>query len=282
MTSMTRGGPVSLLLLAVVLVAGLAQAGAAQTLTIADRVHSKELSTQALLADPAAQTITVSGPVYHRPMTYRAIPVADLLKGLQIGDDDYIQARATDNFSVGIPARLLKGGQGAAAEAFLAIEDPKTPWPAIPGKTDGPSAGPFFLVWRIDGKADVSSEYWAYHLAALTAVDSPYKRWPALAVANSVPATDPVRRGLDRFVAFCLPCHRFAGAGEGTQGPDLATPMNPVDYIRPEVLHQLIRNSASVRAWPAQTMSAFSPETLPDEDINAIIAWLAYKKAERK
>ncbi|WP_139374184.1 cytochrome c [Enhydrobacter aerosaccus] len=267
----------------IALAAGFVCSAQAQTLTLADRQASKTFALQVLLADPAVRQVTIAeDPVYHRSMTYRAIPMADFLKGLTIGDDDYVQARAVDNFSVSIPARLLKGGAGSDARAYLAIDDPASPWPPLPGKADGKSAGPFSIVWQIGGKADVSSEYWAYQLVALTVTDSPFKRWPGLAVADSVPAADPIRRGLDRFVVVCMACHRFGGAGEADQGPDLAVPMNPVDYFKPEALRKLLRDPASVRTWPEQKMPAFGPDTLPDDDIDAIVAWLAYKARERK
>ncbi len=272
-----------MILLVIALVAGFVCSARAQTLTLADRQGSKEYGVQALLADPAVREITIANDlVYRRAMTYRAIPIAHLLKKLAASDDDYVQARATDNFSVSIPARLLKNGATADAEAFLAIEDPKTPWPPLPGNKQKRSAGPFSIVWCVRGKADISAEYWAYQLAALTVTDSPFKRWPSLAVAENVPAADPVRRGLDRFVAVCMACHRFGGAGEGEQGPDLATPMNPVDYFKPEALRKLLRDPASVRHWPEQKMPAFGPDALPDDDIDAIVAWLSYKAKERR
>ena len=86
---------------------------------------------------------------------------------------------------------------------------------------------------------------------------------------------------LDRFVAVCMACHRFAGAGEGTQGPDLAQPMNPLDYFQPAALRKLLRDPKSVRDWPEQKMPAFSEESLSDTDIDAIVAWLAYKAGKR-
>jgi mono/diheme cytochrome c family protein len=96
-----------------------------------------------------------------------------------------------------------------------------------------------------------------------------------------VPAGDPIRHGLDRFVAICMACHKFNGAGEGTQGPDLATPMNPVDYFKPDALRKLLRDPKSLRTWPDQKMPAFDTASLPDTDIDAIVAWLAYKARHR-
>jgi len=271
------------LLLALALVAGLGcfigGESQAQTpsLTITDRSASRTLSRAELLADRRLQTVAIAyDPVYRRPMTYRAIAVADLLKGAGIGNDDHVQARAYDNFSISIPADLLMATPPSGPEAFLAIEDPAAPWPAIPGTTKG-SAGPFYIVWRGGTRAEISSEYWAYHLATLTVTDSPFKRWPGLAVAADVSAGDPIRRGLDRFVAVCMACHRFNGEGEGEQGPDLARPMNPVDYFQPAILKKYLRNPSSVRTWPEQKMPAFDQDNLSDADIDAIVAWLTYK-----
>jgi mono/diheme cytochrome c family protein len=276
------------LLLAFALAAGFAclhgpQAKAqTPTLTVADRGMSRTVSRVALLADPRLQDVTIAyDPVYRRAMTYRAIAISEFLKGVRIGDDDYVQARADDNFSVSIPADLLMRAASTGAEAFLAVEDPAQPWPAIPGTTKG-SAGSFYIVWHGGTRSEISSEYWAYHLAALTIADSPFKRWPGLAVAADVPASDPIRRGLDRFVAVCMACHRFNGEGEGEQGPDLARPMNPVDYFQPTAFKKYLRNPSSVRTWPEQKMPAFDETNLSDADIDAIIAWLAYKAQKRR
>jgi mono/diheme cytochrome c family protein len=259
---------------------GLALAASAQgqTLTLADRAKKTALSRDALLARPDAQDVTIGrDPVYGRTMTYRAVPAAALLKELAVGADDYVQARATDDFSVSIPARLLAAPPGGPVEAFVAIETADAPWPTLPGAAKKGSAGPFYIVWRASTPAGLSGEYWAYHLAALTVGDSPFARWPQLQVAAEVPATNPVRHGLDRFVAVCMACHRFDGAGEGTMGPDLARPLNPVDWFQPAALRKFIRDPKSVRDWPDAKMPASSPESLSDGDIDAIVAWLQYK-----
>ena len=254
---------------------------AAQTLSLADRHSTKRYTVHELLSDPATRDVTVDDVVYHRTMTYRAIPTAELLKRVTVDDDDYVQARATDNFSIAIPVRLLELAT-PDTEAFVAIESPAAPWPALPRDKERKSAGPFYIVWRIGGAAKISSEYWAYKLAALTVTDSPIKRWPGLGVEASVPAADPIRRGLDRFVAVCMACHRFDGEGESTQGPDLGMPMNPVDYLQPDAFRKLLRDPASVRHWPDQKMPAFPADALSDADIDAIVAWFSYKARRRR
>jgi len=249
---------------------------------ITDRAGTRTLTRSELLIDPRLRTVSIAhDPVYRRPMIYQAIAIADLFKGARIGSDDYGQARAVDNFSIGIPAALLLAAAPAGAEAFLAVEDPARPWPASPGVAQG-SAGPFYIVWRGGTRAEISSEYWAYHLAALTVTDSPYRRWPGLAVSADVPAADPIRRGLDRYVAVCLACHRFNGEGEGEQGPDLGRPMNPVDYLQLPALRKLLRDPKSVRTWPDLKMPAFDEAALSDSDIDAIVSWLAYKAQQRR
>ena len=246
-------------------------------LTVSDHDATKTFRQQDLLSNPALRNVTIADPVYQRSMTYRALPAADLLKGLKIGTDDYVQARATDNYSIGIPARLLVAPAPTSAEAYIAVEDPAAPWPPLPNRAERSSAGPFFLIWRLAPGARISSEYWAYKLAALAVTDGPLKRWPGLAVGADIPATDPIRTGLDRYVELCIACHRFKGEGEGDQGPDLGQPLNPVEYLKIPALKQLIRSPSSVRKWPEQKMPGFDASKLSDADLDAVIAWLAYK-----
>lgn len=249
--------------------------GQSASLTIFSREDSKTYSAHDLLADPSVRDLNISyDPIYRGPRVYRVVPMERLLKDVNVDVDDYVQVRATDNFSASIPAALLKPATTTGTEAFLAIENPAVPWPAIPGKQG--SAGPFFIVWQ-STKAPVGRTYWVYRVAALTVTDSPYKRWPNLGI-GALPASDLAWRGRDRFVALCMACHRFNGDGEADAGPDLAKPMNPVEYFQPFALKRLLRNPSSVRSWPAQKMPAFDEATLSDADLDAILAWLAYKR----
>lgn len=245
-------------------------------LTIADKQGSRTYSKRDLLSNPRLQDISVGhDPVYRGPKTYRALPMAELLKGVTAGHDEYFQVRATDNYSASIPAPLLKPAVKPDTEAFLAIENPSGAWPAIPGKTG--NAGPFYIVWQSTG-APVPRTYWVYRVAAFAVTDSPYKRFPNLGIRDALPASSPVWRGRDRFVALCMACHRFKGDGEGEAGPDLGMPMNPVEYLQLPAHKALIRNPSSVRTWPGQKMPGFDESQLSEADLDAIIAWLTYKK----
>jgi mono/diheme cytochrome c family protein len=246
------------------------------TLIVSDGKAEHAYTSLALLANPNAQQVTLaSDPVYRRAMTYRAVPVAVLLRDASPGPDAYVQIRAVDGFSVSVPARLLTESAMGDPEALLAVEPPDSPWPRLPGQTAG--AGPFYVIWRNAKAGALSSEFWAYRVASLTVVASPLERWPGLAVEASVPASDPIRRGQDRFVAVCMGCHRFNGEGDSVLGPDLGRPMNPVDYFRPSALRQYLRDPASLRTWPERKMPAFDKDALSDADIDAVIAWLSYK-----
>jgi hypothetical protein len=50
------------------------------------------------------------------------------------------------------------------AMPWVAVEDPAHPWPHLRGKTV--SAGPFYLVWQDPERVRISTEQWAYALAA--------------------------------------------------------------------------------------------------------------------
>jgi mono/diheme cytochrome c family protein len=73
-----------------------------------------------------------------------------------------------------------------------------------------------------------------------------------------------------------MPCHKLNGAGASDVGPDLNRPMNPTEYMTPTGLHALIRDPKSVRTWPEQRMSGFSPAAVSDAEIDEIIAYLKH------
>lgn len=230
---------------------------------------SREFTSEELLAWPEAAVLELPhDPAYGRAMTYRAVPLRALLPALAADAADTIETRATDGFVAQIPRMLTE----AAAVPWVAVEDPAHPWPPMPGKRG--SAGPFYLVWQNPERADISPEQWTYALAALTAVASPARRWPAIAVDASVAADAPARRGQAVFIANCLPCHRLGGSGEGMVGPDLLRPMPATAYLTEAGLRALIRNPAAVRTWPSRLMPGFGATAITDADINAVIAYL--------
>jgi mono/diheme cytochrome c family protein len=78
------------------------------------------------------------------------------------------------------------------------------------------------------------------------------------------------------FATNCLPCHRLNGGGAGEMGPDLGWPMNATEYLTDQGLRALVRDPKSVRAWPLQQMPGFGADTLPEADLDALIAYLRH------
>ena len=241
------------------------------TLTMGTGV--RRFTTAELLGRPDAVQLTIPGDVsYGRAMKYRAVP---LLRLVSVGPAfDTIEARAADGFVSQIPLALVEKGELGGARAWIAIEDPVAPWPALPGKTS--SAGPFYLVWENPERSAIGSEQWPYQLASLAEVESPAHRWPQMVVASSLPADELARRGQGVFTTQCLPCHQMKGAGAATMGPDLGRPMSPLQYLTAKGLRSLIRDPRTVRTWPQQQMPAFSETMISEADLDAIVAYLAY------
>ncbi|RQT34692.1 cytochrome c [Burkholderia contaminans] len=267
----------SLLLLTVCLIGQ--RASAQSALELETDGTARALTRQTLLARPDAADIHVPRDIaYGKPMTFRAVPFADLL-GDRLPADGVLETRAADGFAAQLPLELVRRRTPAGAVPWLAIEDPAHPWPKLPGKQV--SAGPFYLVWLGPDASSVRGEQWPYQIVRITIESSPLARWPSLAVDAALPANDPARAGQRLFVTQCLACHRIDGAGSSHAGPDLNAPMNPVDYFQPAALRRYIRNPASVRDWPGRSMPAFPPDQLSDRELDQIVAYLAYM-ARRK
>ncbi|MCA8153743.1 cytochrome c [Burkholderia contaminans] len=267
----------SLLLLTVCLIGQ--RASAQSALELETDGTARALTRQTLLARPDAADIHVPRDIaYGKPMTFRAVPFADLL-GDRLPANGVLETRAADGFAAQLPLELVRRRTPAGAVPWLAIEDPVHPWPKLPGKQV--SAGPFYLVWLGPDASSVRGEQWPYQIVRITIESSPLARWPSLAVDATLPANDPARAGQRLFVTQCLACHRLDGAGSSHAGPDLNAPMNPVDYFQPAALRRYIRNPASVRDWPGRSMPAFPPDQLSDRELDQIVAYLAYM-ARRK
>jgi len=249
----------------------------AQSLTIEDRDGKKTLALPELLARNPRE-ITLNDAIYKKSMTYRAVPMAEVLRDAKMAADDYVTARAADGFEVAIPGRLLKSSNPQQVEAFLAIQDPASPWPAMPDSLDKSTAGPLYIVWRVTAPGYVSRDYWSAQLAGLKVIDSPLKRWPGLDVAPSVPPADRIRTGLDRYVALCLTCHKVNGVGGSgaAAGTDLAAPRNVTELMDVATIKKFIRNPKGVR--PDSKMPKFDDAALSEDDMDALIAYLAHLK----
>lgn len=226
-------------------------------------------TSAALLAHPQAEDIRIPADVaYQRAMHYRAVPLAALLEGVAAGD--HLQAVALDGFAAELAAAPLLAGQGA--RAWLAVEDPAQPWPALAqGK---PSAGPFYLVWQHPEAAQIGPEQWPFQVARIRLLEPLAQRFPALLPAAG--ASAEVQAGFAQFQKHCLACHRLNGAGDSQFGPDLNIPHNPTEYFGPGFLALYIRNPQSLRRWPQGRMPGFSQSVISDNQLDQLIGYLRH------
>ncbi|VVP66545.1 hypothetical protein PS910_00014 [Pseudomonas fluorescens] len=237
---------------------------------------TRQWQTETLLAHPQARDISIAHDVtYKRPMQYRAVPLSALLEG--VSDSDHLQAVALDGFAAEMPAAPLL--QAGPARAWLAIEDPAHPWPAL-GKGK-PSAGPFYLVWTDPQASGIRPEQWPFQVASIRRLAAVAQRFPALLPAPGLAKDDPIRQGFALFQQNCLACHRLNGAGDAQLGPDLNVPHNPTEYFQPGYLRAFIRDPQSLRRWPQAKMPGFGVDVLSDAQLDALIGYLGHMAGRR-
>ncbi len=250
---------------------------AAAQLTVELDHASKTWQTAELLKHPDAQTVQIVDDVsYKRAMTYRAVPLAVLLPDLD--PQSHLQAVALDGFAAELAAAPLLEKRGA--RAWLAVEDPADPWPALaPGK---PSAGPFYLVWTDPQTGHISPEQWPFQVAVIKQLKGVAERFPALLPDPKLAADDPINQGFALFQKNCLACHRLNGAGDAQVGPDLNIPYNPTEYFGGDFLKRYIRDPQSLRHWPQAKMPGFAANVLPDSELELLVGYLKHMSGRKQ
>ncbi|KTC62889.1 cytochrome C [Pseudomonas fluorescens ABAC62] len=255
----------------------LALPAAAAQLTIELDHTRKTWQSVDLLKHPDAQTVQVIDDVsYKRTMTYRAVPLAKLLPGL--APHSHLQAVALDGFAAELAAAPLLEQHGA--RAWLAVEDPAMPWPALAeGK---PSAGPFYLVWTNPQAGHISPEQWPFQIATIKQLKTVAERFPTLLPDPKLAPNDPVNQGFALFQKNCLACHRLNGGGDAQVGPDLNTPYSPTEYFGADFLKRYIRDPQSLRHWPQAKMPAFAASVLPDSELDLLVGYLKHMAGRKQ
>lgn len=236
--------------------------------------HKRIWSSAQLLAHPQARHIEIIEDVsYKRSMSYRALPLAALLDGVQPGD--HLQALALDGFAAELPAATLLNQSGA--QAWLAVEDPLLPWPPLaPGKH---SAGPFYLVWQNPAASHIGPEQWPFQVVRIRKLAAVAERFPQLLPAADAPAQ--VHAGLLQYQKHCMACHRLNTAGDSQFGPDLNVPHNPTEYFAAGFLHSYIRNPQHLRHWPQGRMPGFAEALLSDAELAQLLDYLRHMSGRK-
>ncbi|MEN9834063.1 MAG: hypothetical protein RL011_256 [Pseudomonadota bacterium] len=234
----------------------------------------REFTRTELLDHPAHRTLKVPvDPSYPgRQMEYQVVPIAALFKGLNLPSDAVIEFKCTDGFAATISQSRILNDNTQRSVAFVAVEDPRRPWPKVKGGTS--SAGPFYLVWEHPELSAVVQEEWPFQLAAFTVKGSLQSLYPAIFPAADSPAS--VARGFTTFTQNCFPCHTVNKQGPAQVGPDLNVPMSVTEYFEPKALRAIVRNPQSVRYYPGSRMSGFPEAVLPNSELEDLIAYLAH------
>ena len=215
---------------------------------------------------------------YKRSMSYRAVPIAQLLPYAEKYSS--VQFVASDGFVANISGSDLAG----KGQPYLAIEPTDQSWPAInpdnPAKTA--SAGPFYLVWLTPEAGKISNEQWPYQVAKIS-IEAPLpQRYPQIIpVASKGGDHQQALRGMHIYVKNCAVCHAMNGGGDAAIGPDLNLPFNPTEYFQEKFLRQLIRQPASVRSWKQSLMPGFDEKTISVKDLDDLILYLKKMKLKR-
>ncbi|HET6555077.1 MAG TPA: cytochrome c [Dyella sp.] len=238
---------------------------------------ARTYTTAELLARSDARQVDIPHDVaFKRAMHYRAVPLKALLDGA--GADDALLFVAGDGFAVEIPAAQINRAHGS--EAWLAIEEPNHPWPAIAEDKGG--AGPFYVVWTHPEDMRVSQEQWPFQLAAIRRLQPVAERFPAIVPEATLKPNGAVRRGFAVFQRTCFACHTLNGEGDARLGPDLNIPHSPTEYLREDLLRAYIRDPQSLRRWPQARMPGFDRRALTDAELDALLAYLRHMATRKR
>jgi cytochrome c2 len=252
-----------------------APAGAADTATLTVVAGSQERSwtRQELLKDRRLTSVTVEDDNLKRRLTFKAIAMPELLRGLPVSADATATTAASDGYISHLPVRLLLGEGAGVPRAWLAVEDARAPWPKLKGQ----DIGPFRLIWTVpkgQAGAAINESLWTYSIVRIDVTASPAERFAAIRPAADQPADGPVMRGFATFQRVCFSCHSMNRMGDANLGPDLNVPFSAVEYLGDEKLSALIRNPQSLRWWPGTRMSSIDERTLSDADLKDLLAYL--------
>jgi mono/diheme cytochrome c family protein len=209
-----------------------------------------------------------------RKMVYTAVPIRNLFKDLPIADDATLLFRCLDGYSAPISKDRLLSEKGSIA--YLAIEKPKEKWGPVHPPTQMESAGPFYIIWKNPKELDISKEEWPFQLSGFEVQNSMAVTYPAIFPNKSVAADSAITRGFQQFTKNCFTCHSMNLQGNMNVGPDLNIPMNPTEYYSEKILKKLIRDPRSLRKWPTAKMYGFGEETISEDGLNDLIAYLKH------
>lgn len=105
----------------------------------------------------------------NKSMSYSAIRAERLFKKFHFPKDSQLKFNSHDGYSVTIPTAKVMNISPEKAVAYIAIENPREPWPMTVTKK---SAGPFYLVWLNPELSRISRDQWPYQIKSIEVLDS--------------------------------------------------------------------------------------------------------------
>jgi len=233
-------------------------------------------SSKQLRKNPALVSVVVSDAPGYQGSTidFAAVPMKALVPRRYSRAEMSVVFECLDGFAAAIPATRVLGESPNRAQAFLAIEDPAAPWPALK-EHPGTTAGPFFLIWKAADSSRPVPEEWPYQIKKIVVKDS-QDEFRGIAPEKSVTSSSAIAAGFKVFVRDCSVCHTLNGVGDGHLGPDLNVPMNPTEYFKDGVFERYVRDPQSVLEWKDQRMPSFPAEVMTDAELAELHAYLEY------
>ena len=231
-----------------------------------------------LLERPTATTLEVRNAPAYQDMTirFRAVPMSDLVPARFARPELSLIFECRDGFAAAIPATRVLGQSPETPRAFLAVEDPASPWPPLK-KQSGTTAGPFYLIWQPSMR--IAPEEWPYQISRIV-IREAQEEFRGI-IPEGAGADSKVKAGFQIYVRSCSPCHSLNGVGSGDVGPDLNSPMNPTEYFREGIFEKYVRDPGSLLRWPDQKMPSFPADVITDAELSQLRAYLVYM-ARRK
>lgn len=245
-------------------------AGAGVLRFVRDGREVRSIGLAALRRECGERTVRIDDPYYGKVKTYRACPLAEVLRlgfgarATELAAADVV-FRAADGYAKPAPGARLAEDGGWLAFSDADLDRGGAPaWAPIDRRQVDP--GPFYLVWANPGQRDAHRYPWPYELVEIE-IASLGERWPHTVPVGSPPGS-PARAGYEIFKSECVACHSVNGEG-GRIGPDLNVPRSIVEYRPEEQIRAYVRDPRQFRYGNMP-----SHEHLGERELDELVAYL--------